>query len=158
MADGRLLSTCSTASRCSGEWTLSPRPSDNEVWLRRWAAAYQTAPENQHRNIIKQMLTERPGPPTTGLPERLRRMTTTPLIRAAEERIADFALPELGVRNRGCAAWQAMAMAADTFVPELVLAQIRNRTGIALDLIAVAPSTSRRVRRLFVGRMAGTAC
>lgn len=33
-------------------------------------------------------------------------------------------------------------MVADTFVPELILAQIRNRTGIALDLIAVAPPTT----------------
>lgn len=33
-------------------------------------------------------------------------------------------------------------MAADTFVPELVLAQIRDRTGIVLDLVAVAPRTS----------------
>jgi aminoglycoside phosphotransferase (APT) family kinase protein len=63
------------------------------VWLRRWAAAFQAAPEDQRDHIVEQMLAERPGLSTTGLPARLLRMTTTPLIQAGEKRIAEFTMP-----------------------------------------------------------------
>jgi fructosamine-3-kinase len=67
-----------------------PRPSDHEVWLRRWAATYQSATGHERGQIVEHMLVERPGLSTAGLRERLLRVTTTPLIQEAERRIAEF--------------------------------------------------------------------
>lgn len=67
-----------------------PRPSDDEVWLRRWAARYKAALDNEREQIVGQLLAEKPGWPTDGLHDRLLHTRTTPLIRAAEEHIAEF--------------------------------------------------------------------
>ncbi|HVX42307.1 MAG TPA: aminoglycoside phosphotransferase family protein [Mycobacteriales bacterium] len=77
-------------STSDGQLRTRPRPSDDEVFLRKWAAAYQTASRDQQPQIVQDLLAERPGLPVDGLDERLLRMTTSTLIQEAERRILGF--------------------------------------------------------------------
>lgn len=89
-----VLHTVSLSPNSDVELRTRPRHGDDYVWLRKWAARYQAATESQRIEISQQLLADRPGWPADGLHQRLLRTSTTPLIQAAEERIAGVTPPD----------------------------------------------------------------
>lgn len=71
-----------------------PRHAEDYIALRRWAARYQRAADAEKAVILDEIVQERPGLPTDDLPRRLLGTHTTPLIRAAEERLSQLPAPE----------------------------------------------------------------
>ncbi len=70
-----------------------PRQGEDFVTERRWAAQYQAASKCEQEAILAKVLSQRPGWSVDTAKDKLLKIRTTPLIRAAEEQLKQFQVP-----------------------------------------------------------------